>query len=327
MTTALDPTNTPTGSRNSAAEQASSRVNPSSPPASEPAPLDPRRAALLRFGISITVLNVIGHLLLGFEQAPIVPFTAVLVAYITAFALERVDSWANRREPEYAGGRADILYFLLPAHIAALACSMLLYAPSTQFYLFATVVAVGSKYIFRFRVRGRQRHFLNPSNLGIAMTLLIFPAVGFVPPYMFTNNVDSPLDWMIPLGVLMLGTMLNANLTKRMPLVLTWIGGYVAQAVVRDVLFDDPFWATVGMMTGVAFVLFTNYMITDPGTTPMSTRGQVAFGVCAAACYGVLVSAQVSYAIFFSLIATCVLRGVQLAVREARERTDGTSRA
>jgi len=36
------------------------------------------------------------------------------------------------------------------------------------------------------------------------------------------------------------------------------------------------------VMTGVAFVLFTNYMITDPGTTPMAGRAQFMFGASVA---------------------------------------------
>lgn len=297
---------------------------PAPPPtaeASEPVAKkpDPRRAALLRFGISITVLNLIGHIFLGFEQPPVAPILAVLTAYLAAVLLEIVDAWSRHQTPEFMGGNQNLLYFLLPAHIAALACSMLLYAPSTQLYLFATVVAVASKYVFRIRARGRLRHFLNPSNFGIAITLLVFSSVGFTPPYMFTNNVDNTIDWLLPLGVLMAGTMLNGKLTRKMPLIMAWVGGYVLQALVRQILFDDPFWAITGMMTGVAFVLFTNYMITDPGTTPSSTRGQVIFGLSTAAVYGVLVSAQVSYAIFYSLIITCALRGIALYVGERRK--------
>lgn len=283
-------------------------------------PADPRRAALLRFAISITVLNILGHTLLGFEQPPIAPILAVLTAYSAAFVLEYVDAWAHGRVPEYAGGGKNLFYFLLPAHIAALACSMLLYAGSVRFYLFATVVSVASKYVFRVFARGRLRHFLNPSNCGICVTLLLFPIVGFTPPYMFTNNTDTLVDWLLPAAILTLGTMLNAKLTKRMPLILAWVGGYVLQAVVRQVLFDDPIWATLGMMTGVAFVLFTNYMITDPGTTPMSARGQVIFGLTSATVYCVLIVSQIAYAIFFALAITCLLRGTLLFLNERRTR-------
>lgn len=289
-------------------------------PPAKPAP-DPRRTALLRFGISISVLTIVGHILLGFEPAPIVPLVALPLAYAVALALEFLDARAYDREPEYAGSRSNLVYFLLPPHIAALACSMLLYADHTRPYLFAVVVAVASKYLIRLRWRGKLKHFLNPSNFGIAVTLLIMPTVGFVPPYQFLNNVDQPFDVLIPLGVLMAGTMLNAGLTKRMPLILAWVGGYVLQAVVRAVFFGDNIWAPLGMMTGVAFVLFTNYMITDPATTPMRPSRQVVFGLTAAAVYGVLIVAQVSYAIFFCLIITCALRGLTMWVAERRGRS------
>ncbi|MDO8147756.1 enediyne biosynthesis protein UnbU [Isoptericola sp. b515] len=289
------------------------------PPAPAPAPgRDPRKAALLRFAVSITVLNVVGHLLLGFEQAPIVPIAAVLVAYACSLGLELVDSWARGVRPGYAGGPQEMFYFLLPAHIAALACAMLIYGQSLSIYLFAVVVAVGSKYLFRLRSGGRLRHYLNPSNFGICVTLLLMPAVGFVPPYMFLNRTDTFFDWLIPAVILVAGTLLNAKLTRRMPLIAAWVGGYVAQAVVRDVFLGDNVWSALGMMTGVAFVLFTNYMITDPGTTPFSPRRQVVFGLTTAAVYGVLIALGVAYAIFFGLVITCALRGVVLWTAERR---------
>jgi hypothetical protein len=300
------------------------RSEPAPPPPADtatppPAPKrDPRRAALLRFAISITALNVVGHLLLGFEQAPIVPIAAILVAYAVSIGLEWLDAWARGTAPGFAGGRTEMFYFLLPAHIAALACAMLIYGQNLGIYLFAVVVAVGSKYLFRLRVRGRLRHYLNPSNFGIAVTLIVLPTVGFVPPYMFLNRTDNPFDWLIPVFVLGAGTLLNSKLTRRMPLIAAWVGGYIAQAVLRAVFLGDNVWSALGMMTGVAFVLFTNYMITDPGTTPMAPRRQVVFGLTTAALYGLLVVLGVAYAIFFALVLTCALRGVTMKVGEVR---------
>ncbi|MBO0611238.1 enediyne biosynthesis protein UnbU [Myceligenerans salitolerans] len=282
-------------------------------------PEEKRRTALLRFAISITVLNVVGHLLLGFEQAPMVPVIAVLVAYGTSIALEALDARMQDRPAEFAGGGREMFYFLLPAHIAALACSMLIYADNTGPYVFAVVVAVGSKYVFRVRSRGRLRHFLNPSNFGIAVTLLLMSEVGFVPPYMFLNNTDQAIDVLIPLIVLTAGTMLNVGLTGKMPLILAWVGGYVLQAVLRWLFFDDVLLSALGMMTGVAFVLYTNYMITDPGTTPWKPRSQVAFGLGVAMVYGVLIVVEVSYAIFFALTIVCAVRGCWLLLADIRD--------
>lgn len=290
-------------------------------PAPQPTPAgravwqERRVKALTRFAVSITALNVLGHLFLGFEQAPVTPIVAVLVGYACALLFEWLDSRAHERTPEYDGGPARLVVFLLPTHITALACAMLLYGNDSLWpYLFAVVAATASKYVVRMRVRGRLRHVLNPSNTGIVMTLLLFPWVGIAPPYHFTNATYGALDWLLPLAILMLGTLLNAKLTGKMPLVLGWVGGFVAQAVLRWLLFDHNLVACLLPMTGLAFILFTNYMITDPGSTPIDRRNQVVFGVTTAAVYAVLVLSGVVFGLFFALVLTCVLRAIVLLV-------------
>jgi hypothetical protein len=62
-------------------------------------------------------------------------------------------------------------------------------------------------------------------------------------------------------------------------------------------------------MTGVAFVLFTNYMITDPGTTPFKGRDQFMFGSSVAMVYGVLMAFNVVYTLFFAVSIVCAIRG------------------
>jgi hypothetical protein len=77
-------------------------------------------------------------------------------------------------------------------------------------------------------------------------------------------------------------------------------------------------------MTGVAFLLFTFYMVTDPGTTPVAARAQVAFGAAVAAVYGVLIALHVVFGLFFALAIVSLTRGVALHVlaysRRAAER-------
>jgi Na+-translocating ferredoxin:NAD+ oxidoreductase RnfD subunit len=276
---------------------------------------DARVTALRRFAISITVFNILGHTVLGFEQSHVTPIAAVLVGYASALLFEFLDARAHDRTAEYSGGLGSLVTFLLPAHITALACAMLLWGNTSLWpYLFAVVCSNSMKYLVRLRVRGRLRHVLNPSNSGIVVTLLLFPWVGIAPPYHFTNAVGDPIDWFIPVGILMLGTMLNAGLTKKLPLILAWLGGFVAQAVVRWLVLDHSLVAALVPMTGVAFILYTNYMITDPGTTPVTRRGQIVFGLTTAAVYGVLVSIGVVFGLFFALVITCVLRAVVLVV-------------
>jgi hypothetical protein len=156
------------------------------------------------------------------------------------------------------------------------------------------------------------RHYMNPSNLGIVAVLLLFPWVSIAPPYHFTENLTGIGDWIVPAVILVLGTMLNAKLTGRMWLIAGWLSIFAVQAVLRGVLFDTAIPAALVVMTGVAFVLFTNYMITDPGTSPSKPLSQFAFGGGAAALYGVLTGLHIAYGIFLALAATCLIRGVFL---------------
>ncbi|WP_159942010.1 MULTISPECIES: enediyne biosynthesis protein UnbU [unclassified Nocardiopsis] len=294
---------------------------PPDTPAARPAP-DNRVKALRMFATSITVFTVLGHLFLGFEQSPITPIAAVLVGYAVDLAMEALGARAEGRAPGYAGGPGALVTYLLPTHIAGLACAMLLWGNESLWpYLFAVTVAVVGKHLIRIPVRGRRRHFLNPSNFGIAVTLVLFPWVGIAPPYHFTNNTSGALDWLLPLGILMAGTMLNVRLSGRWPLILGWVGGFAAQAVVRWLLFDHALVAALLPMTGLAFILFTNYMITDPGTTPHKPRNQVVFGVSVAAVYALLVTWHVVFGLFFALVIVCALRGVILLSAPLTART------
>jgi enediyne biosynthesis protein E5 len=295
-------------------------TTPSRPAAAPPAPgaplprrpvVDVRIKALRRFAASITVFNIVGHIWLGFEQARIVPILCLLASYSASLAFETIDCWALGRRPDYAGGWRYVVNFLLPAHIVGLASGMLLYGNSSPWpYIFAVVVANASKYLVRVKVRGRYRHVFNPSNTGVAVTLLLFPWVGAAPPYQFTNFTTGIIDWLLPLLVLTTGTMLNAQLTRKMPLIAGWIGGFGAQALLRAIFLHHSLVGALLPLTGVGLVLFTNYMITDPGTTPMQPGRQAVFGASTALLYGVLVVAGVGYGFFFALMAICAARGV-----------------
>jgi hypothetical protein len=290
---------------------------PTAEPQAKPKPAkDTRIVALRRFAMSITVLNIVGLTVLGFEQAYATPLVAVLTGYIVELVLETVEARVQRRPARYAGSVPAMVDFLLPAHITGLACSMLLYANSDLFpVVFAVTVAVGSKYVIRVTVNGRTRHALNPSNFGIVVTLLLFHWVGIAPPYEFTERVGEPFSWLIPVAILAAGTMLNGKLTRKMPLILAWVGGFALQAVIRTSIEHTAMLSALLVMSGTAFVLFTNYMITDPGTTPTRPWRQVMFGVATAAAYGLLVYLHVVFGLFFALVIVCAARALGLAAQ------------
>jgi len=275
-----------------------------------------RLGGLRRFAVAITVLNVLGHTLLGFEQSLLQPVAAVLAAYATEIGLDRVEAWARRRAPRFAGGWRERVDFLLSAHISGLAVAMLLYANSRVApVVFAAVAAIASKSLFRTGEGARARHVYNPSNLGIAATLLLFPWVGIAPPYQFTENLPGGWAWLLPAVIVCTGSLLNARFTGRLPLVAAWALGFAAQAGARAAVHGTPLAAGLLPMTGVAFLLFSFYMVTDPATTPQAPRAQIVFGAGVAAVYGILMTAHVVFGLFFALAIVCTARWVVLAAR------------
>jgi len=276
-------------------------------------PEDRRLAALRRFAVAITVLNLLGHTVLGFEQSWAQPLIALATTYLTELGLETVEARVLGRRPRYAGGPGRLVDFLLPAHITGLAVSMLLYANERLAPVaFAAAVAIASKTLFRAPQGRGYRHFFNPSNFGIVVTLLVFPWVGIAPPYQFTEMLTGPADWMLPLVIVCSGTFLNGRFTGRLPLVGGWLAGFALQALVRSLFFGTPVVAALLPMTGTAFVLFTFYMVTDPGTTPVRPRAQVLFGAAVAFAYSVLMMQHIVFGLFFSLAPVCAIRGALL---------------
>lgn len=281
--------------------------------------IDPK-AALRRFALAITILNIAGHLFLGFEQSYAYPFVSLLTTYSLEFLYEFLFTVGTSKKPRYSGGITNFIDFLLSAHISGLAISMLLYSNESLWpIVFAATVAISSKVIFRVKISGKSRHFLNPSNTGIALTLLLFPTTtGIAPPYQFTENIFSIADWILPLVFILIGTMLNYKFTKKIILIIAWLIGFMVQAFIRYFFFDSALVTALIPFTGVAFLLFTFYMISDPATTPDSKNGQIIFGFSTAMVYGILMIIHIAFGLFFSLIIICSLRGCILYLQSFR---------
>jgi hypothetical protein len=97
-----------------------------------------------------------------------------------------------------------------------------------------------------------------------------------------------------------------------MPLIFAWLGCFALQAAVRSLVFQTPFAAGFIPMTGVAFIIFSFYMITDPATSPSRPLAQVVFGASVAVIYGTLVMMHVVFGLFFALTIVCAGRGLWL---------------
>ena len=281
--------------------------------------LNMRLAALRRFAVTISVLNLLGHTVLGFENSWAQMVVALGASYLTELLLEVVDASASGRPRRFEGGVVNFIDFLLPAHISGLAVSMLLYTGGLLLpFAFASAVAIASKALFTFPVNDSERHFLNPSNTGIALTVFLFPTIAPIMPWQFTESLSDGPSRIFPVIIIGLGTFMNWRYTRRMPLILAWVLMFAVQGVVRCLINDLPL--TVGLvpLTGVSFLLFTFYMVTDPGATPSSLREQILFGAAIAVVYCLMILTHVEFGFFYSLFIVSFLRGFILRLKAMR---------
>jgi hypothetical protein len=242
-----------------------------------------------------------------------------LTAYLAEIILELADAVANKKSARFTGGVVNFVDFLLPAHISGMAVSMLLYCGDLLLpFAFASVVAIASKALLTVKVNNASRHFLNPSNTGIAITVLLFPALAPIMPWQFTESLSSNWSTAFAVIVIVLGTYMNWYYAKRMPLVLAWVLAFAIQGVIRCLVNGIPLVVGLVPITGVSFLLFTFYMITDPGATPSDKREQVIFGVSTAAVYCLLVLAHIGFAFFYALLIVSLIRGLFLHVKQIR---------
>src|SRR5262245_31895443 len=129
-------------------------------------------------------------------------------------------------------------------------------------------------------------------------------------PWQFTEELYGVADWILP-GIVFV-SLLNIFYTKRLPLILAWLLGFVLQIVARYYLLGTPLLTGLGVMSGLAFVLFTFFMVPDPATTPDKPLWQILFGVSVAALYGVFMAVHQVYGLFIALTLVCFARGTGL---------------
>lgn len=273
-----------------------------------------RLFALWYFTILMIVWNILGHTYLGFEQSWAAPFVGVGSAIALQFLLEWIDSTAGNRETRFAGSWANVLNSLPPAIIPGFACAMLLYTNERLWpIVFAVALSIGSKVLIRAPVgAGRTQHIFNPSNFGVALTLVLFPQVGFAPPYHFTENITGVWDWILPGIILLSGIIVHGLFTGRLPLVAAWVLGFALQGQIRAQMFHTPHLVPFMPMTSAAFIVFTLYMVPDPATTPLKPWRQAVFGFSVAMVYGMIQIMHLVFGLFFALLAVCAVRGISL---------------
>lgn len=218
-----------------------------------PSMRDPR----IPFALILTLYAVLGSTLLHFNRSP----GQMALTVAAACLLDMTLGYLLR-------GRQLIVP--LSAYITGLSLALLLNYSHNYYLLFLPVYfAIGSKYFFTYE----GRHVYNPSMFGIAVSLLIGgDLISTAPAYQWGGS------WAMSAFILTAALSLFVFRIGRSALILAFLGLYLLQILLRAYImrwYLPPEALIFGTLTSAPFFIFVFYMITDPQTSPPTTKEQI----------------------------------------------------
>jgi Na+-translocating ferredoxin:NAD+ oxidoreductase RnfD subunit len=156
------------------------------------------------------------------------------------------------------------------ALISGLSLCLLLRSEGVLLPVAAATVAVGSKFVLRWR----GKHVFNPTNLGLVALMLVTDRAWVSPGQWGTGAFFAFL--MACLGGLVVHRALRSDVT------LAFLLSYAALLFARTLRLGDPVAIPLHQLQGGALLLFAFFMISDPKTTPDSRPGRVLFAALVA---------------------------------------------
>lgn len=242
-------------------DQVSSASAPTVPPAPRKWQVDSRYVA----PIFITVILLLAEVSYGVLES----FPQTLLAIGTSIATEILLSrLVYKKWPHLAS-----------AYVSGISVGILLRSQFFWPYALCAAISIASKYVLR--VKGR--HLWNPSNFGISVMLLLAPQALATLSVQWGNSL-----W--PMVVVWtLGSIIVWRL-RRLHICVTYVLSFLLFAALRAVLPGDhpangtaAFLAEAAPITGPMYQLFIFFMITDPKSTVLTRRGQIAVAASVAA--------------------------------------------
>lgn len=213
---------------------------------------DPRIPFVL---IMITYV-ALGITVLGFNRSP----AQVAIIVGTTCALDMLFSLVFRRK----------VLFPLSAAITGLGLSILVNtAHGLWFPVVPAFLAIASKYLIT--VNGR--HIYNPNLFGLFIAVMIGGGIISPSPAYQWGGYPAVSVFVVTAAIVLFATKIN-----RTALILSFLGFYSLNLAIRAFIIQHHVpWETIvlGTLTSPSFYLFTFFMITDPATSPRSTKGQI----------------------------------------------------
>jgi Na+-transporting NADH:ubiquinone oxidoreductase subunit NqrB len=176
--------------------------------------------------------------------------------------------------------------------ITGLSLTLLLRTHSPGLWIAAAVLAIGSKYLLRWR----GKHLFNPATFAIVALLVVSPDV-WVSPGQWGNAV-----WLAGLLACCAGLVLQR--AERADTALAFLGFYAGLLALRCYFLGDPPTIPLHQLQSGALLLFSFFMITDPRSTPDRRVCRIVFAAAVAALgYWLQFRWQLRTGLFFALFA------------------------
>jgi Na+-transporting NADH:ubiquinone oxidoreductase subunit NqrB len=213
--------------------------------------LDPRLYQIA----SLSTLLLYGLLWLHFDVSPVQIIVTIGTAILT----------------QYAGAR----FYNLPSFdpksplISALSLCLLLRTDHLAVAALAAFIAIGSKFVIRWR----DKHLFNPTNF--ALVIMLAGGLGWISPGQW-----GQVAWfgflIACLGSLVVTRAARADVT------LAFLTFYVGLLFARALWLGDPLTIPLHQIESGALLIFSFFMISDPKTTPDSRAGRIVFALMVA---------------------------------------------
>ncbi len=155
--------------------------------------------------------------------------------------------------------------------ITCLSLILLLRADRPELAALAAVIAIGSKFLIRWR----GRHIFNPANIGIVATALLVPGV-----WVSAGQWGSAA--LFGFAILCIGTVVVTK-AVRADITAAFLMAYGGMLTGRAYWLGDPLSIPLHHMQSGALLIFAFFMISDPKSSPATRRGRVLFATIVAA--------------------------------------------
>jgi len=153
-------------------------------------------------------------------------------------------------------------------------------------YIFAWLLAILSKYLFLVR----WKHFFNPSNFWVFVSLVIFPYTAWTNPLQWGQSVEIESYIFVLLLIILLWIFILSRLIKILNFQfydLLW-AFILTHLILYFLITQESSISSLYLFFNASFIIFVFFMLTDPKTNPLKRSSKILYWMLVAGLFYVL---------------------------------------